>query len=46
MSRELEFITSIAKMGEKKIIIIPKDYHELIPKEKLERKVRVKIEKI
>lgn len=43
----MEFITKISNMGDqKKIVIIPKNYWELIKKEKLSGSVRVTIEKI
>lgn len=47
MLKQLEFVTKIARMGdEKRIIIIPKNYHKLIKKESLDEEVRVTIEKI
>lgn len=47
MLKQLEFIAKIAKMGdEKRIIIIPKNYHKFIKKEGLDEEVRIRIEKI
>jgi hypothetical protein len=38
---KLSFITRISKMGDKKIIVIPKFYHDKIPKA---RQVRIVID--
>lgn len=38
---KLSFVTKVAKMGDKRIIVIPKDLHSQIPKS---RQVRILIE--
>ncbi|WP_299290187.1 hypothetical protein [Nitrosopumilus sp.] len=33
--KDVEFVTKVSNMGDKKIIIIPKHYHELLKKRNL-----------
>jgi len=33
--KDIEFVTQVSNMGDKKIIIIPKRYHKLLEKHKL-----------
>ena len=43
----MEFMGKVSKMGDKLIIIIPKNYHKLIQKEKLvSGEVSVKVERV
>jgi hypothetical protein len=41
----MEFAGKISKMGDKLIIIVPKNYHKIVIKQKL-KDVMVKLEKI
>jgi len=43
----MEFVGKISKMGDKMIIIIPKNYHNLLKKDKLDSsEVSVKVDKV
>lgn len=45
--RIMEFVGKVSQMGDKMIIIIPKNYHDILKKEKLEKGVvSVKVDKV
>ncbi len=45
--KSIELVTRISNMGEKKIIIIPKSYHELLKKRNLlDKEISVTLEQI
>ena len=46
MLDEMEFVGKVSKMGDKMIIIIPKNYHKIVEKEKLVSEVQVNVKKI
>ncbi|MCA9812678.1 MAG: hypothetical protein KC483_07430 [Nitrosarchaeum sp.] len=45
--KSIELVTKISNMGDKKIIIIPKNYHELLKKRNLlDKEISVTLEQI